>query len=215
MSLMKSFFNNARKPKGLIGKWIIGFMNGYGHELLAEWALKSLNIEDGNSILDVGCGGGGNISRLLKRYPHSVVKGVDYSHISVDMSKKINIEEIAEGRCEITYGNVVNLPYDDCSFDIVTAFETVYYWPQIEVSFKQVLRVLKDNGSFAIVNGADAEGGMVWDNYIDGMHTYTAAELEQHLKASGFAKIEIRRKRQNHYICIVAHKERQGKDNHS
>lgn len=206
MSLMKFFFNNARKPQGLLGKLVMVFMNGFGHKNLAEWALQSLKIEDGYSILDVGCGGGGNISRLLKRYPHSVIKGVDYSHISVDMSKKNNIDEIAEGRCEITYGNVVNLPYDEASFDLVTAFETVYYWPQIEVCFKQVHRVLKEKGTFAIINGADAEGGMVWDSYIDDMHTYSASELEKHLISSGFSSVEIIRNRAIHRLCVIAYK---------
>lgn len=206
MSLMKAFFNNARKPQGLIGKWVMVFMNGHGHKYLAEWAFPFLNIKDGDSILDVGCGGGGNVSRLLAMYPHSMVKGVDYSQTSVDMSKKMNIVEIAKGRCEICIGNVINLPYDDGSFDIVTAFETVYYWPQIEVSFKQVLRVIKENGRFAIINGADAEGGMVWDKYIDDMHTYTASELEQLLISSGFARVEIIRNRAIHRLCVIAYK---------
>ena len=203
---MKSFFNNARKPQGLIGKWVMLFMNGYGHKNLAEWAFPFLNIKDGDSILDVGCGGGGHVSRLLAMYPHSMVKGVDYSQTSTDMSKKMNIDEIAKGRCEICRGNVINLPYDDGSFDIVTAFETVYYWPQIEVSFKQVLRVMKENGRFAIINGADAEGGMVWDKFIDDMHTYTASELEQHLISSGFARVETIRNRESHSLCVIAYK---------
>jgi len=206
MSLMKSFLNNARNPRGLIGKWVIEFMNGYGHQSLAEWALLFLNIQDGDSILDVGCGGGGNISRLLKKFPHSVVNGIDYSHVSVSVSKKKNSDEIASGRCKVSYGNVINLPYDDCSFDMVTAFETVYYWPQIEVCFKQVYRVLKEKGTFAIINGADAEGGMVWDSYIDDMHTYSASELEKHLISSGFSSVEIIRNRAIHRLCVIAYK---------
>ena len=34
-------------------------------------------------ILDCGCGGGANIRRLLKKYPQSIVKDVDYSAVSV------------------------------------------------------------------------------------------------------------------------------------
>ena len=40
---------------------------------------------------------------------------------------------------------VVNLGYD-----LVTAFETIYFWPGLEKSFSEVCRVLKKGGTFAI-----------------------------------------------------------------
>jgi hypothetical protein len=73
-------------------------------------------------------------------------------------------------------------------------------------SFRQVGRVLKHNGKFAVINGADADGGWVWDRYIDGMHTYTSIELEQHLFAAGFSRIEINRRKEHHFISVIASK---------
>lgn len=204
--LSKYFFNNARNPKGLLGMWILEFMNGFSHKELAEWALAFMEIKDGDSVLDIGCGGGGNISRLLKKYPSSVVKGIDCSPISVALSKRHNAKEIDNNRCQISEGNVRSLPYKSSSFNIVTAFETVYYWPEIEKSFKEVLRVLKEDGLFFIINGADAEGGWVWDRYIEDMHTYTPLELETHLISSGFENVEIIRKKDYHFLCVIAFK---------
>ena len=205
-NLSKYLFNNARKPKGLVGMCFLEFANRYGHKDLAEWALPFMDIKNGDSILDIGCGGGGNISRILKKFSNSLVKGIDYSQTSVVLSKMHNFKEIRKGRCQILKGDVKCLPYDADSFSIVTAFETVYYWSEIEKSFKEVLRVLKHDGRLIIVNGADAEGGWVWDNYIEKMHTYTALELEMQLLASGFKNVSIIRKKVNHFLCVIAYK---------
>lgn len=205
-NLSKKFFNNARKPQGLLGKWIMRFMNGHAHQDLADWAFPFFDIDDGDSILDIGCGGGGNVARFLKKFPNSIVKGIDYSPVSVALSREINQDEITKGRCQITEGNVLNLPYESFSMDVVSAFETVYYWPDLVDSFRQVYRVLKPNGKFIVINGADAEGGWIWDKYIDGMHTYTPSELRQYLESSGFKEVKVVRKKDLHFLCVIAYK---------
>ena len=40
-------------------------------------------------VLDCGCGGA-NMKRLLKKCPQGIVKGIDYSPVSVEKSKKVN-----------------------------------------------------------------------------------------------------------------------------
>ena len=39
-------------------------------------------------VLDCGCGGGANIKRLLKKCPRGIVKGIDYSPVSVESRKR-------------------------------------------------------------------------------------------------------------------------------
>jgi len=36
-------------------------------------------------------------------------------------------------------------------FDIVTAVETHYYWPNLATNVKEILRVLKPGGTFALI----------------------------------------------------------------
>ena len=49
-------------------------------------------------------------------------------------------------------GDVRSLPFEDESIDIVTAFETIYFWNDIEECFKEIYRVLKMGGQFLICN---------------------------------------------------------------
>lgn len=57
-----------------------------------------------------------------------MVYGVDFSIESVKLSKEVNRQEIYDGKVKVFEGNVKSLPFDDNTFDIVTAFETVYFW---------------------------------------------------------------------------------------
>ena len=49
-------------------------------------------------------------------------------------------------------GDVKHLPFKDESMAIVTAFETIYFWNDIEACFKEIYRVLNRGGKFLICN---------------------------------------------------------------
>ena len=49
-------------------------------------------------------------------------------------------------------GSVEHMNFTDASFDVVTAFETVYFWPGLPKCFQEVYRVLKPGGIFLICN---------------------------------------------------------------
>ena len=140
-----SFFENTKKPVGLGGKIMVAMMN-LGHSPVARWGLRFLELTPDAKVLDCGCGGGANIKRLLKKCPQGIVKGIDYSPVSVEKSKKINQAAIAEGRCAVLQGSVADMIFADDWFDAVTAFETVYFWPDLPQCFREVYRVLKDDG---------------------------------------------------------------------
>ena len=95
-----SFFENTRKPVGLGGKLMVVMMN-LGHSPVARWGLQFLELAPDAKALDCGCGGGANIKRLLKKCPEGIVKGIDYSPVSVEKSQKVNETAIAEGRCSM------------------------------------------------------------------------------------------------------------------
>ncbi|MDR1469294.1 MAG: class I SAM-dependent methyltransferase [Spirochaetaceae bacterium] len=48
-----------------------------GHSGVSRWGLKHLDIKPGDYILDIGCGGGVNVARMLKRAREGRVCGLD------------------------------------------------------------------------------------------------------------------------------------------
>lgn len=148
--MFKSFFENFRDPKDNFGgKFMLKSMNK-GHEKLARWGRSYLNIDKDYIVLDLGCGGGRNIEYFLTKADK--VYGLDHSETSVKMASEINKKAIDTGRCKILVGDVKTLPLEDQSIDIVTAFETIYFWNDIEECFREIYRVLKNGGQFLICN---------------------------------------------------------------
>ncbi|MDU5100282.1 MAG: class I SAM-dependent methyltransferase [Peptoniphilus grossensis] len=148
--MFKSFFENFRDPKDNFGgRFMLKSMNK-GHEKLAKWGRSYLNIDKDYTVLDLGCGGGRNIEYFLTKADK--VYGLDHSNTSVKMASEINKKAIDTGRCKILVGDVKNLPFEDETIDIVTAFETIYFWNDIEECFREIYRVLKKEGQFLICN---------------------------------------------------------------
>ena len=184
------FFSNMRKPEGKLGNIQLKSMNKE-HTPVSLWGLKHLNISPDDVILDIGCGGGMNINRMAQGAKK--VYGVDYSIESVNLSKEVNEDLIKEGRVEVHEGNVMDLPFGDNSFDIVTAFETVYFWPDIVKSFGEVKRVLKPGGMFLIgceANGTNNLAMKFFDKVID-MTFYEDNDLVGFLKSNDFKEITV------------------------
>ena len=145
---------------------------------------------------------------FLQRAPKGVVQGIDYSSVSVAKSSKVNAKAIAEGRCKVQEASVAKLPFGENTFDLVTAFETIYFWPDIEHCFDEVKRVLKPGGQFVIVNESDGSGPMdaKWESLIEGMHTYKPEEIRLHLSNAGFKTINIRKDEAKHWLMVTAEK---------
>ena len=202
-----SFLQNACRPKGGRGKQILRRMNK-SHARLAQWGFSHVETKEDAQVLDIGCGGGANVAVWLKDWPRAQVTGVDYSEVSVKETIRLNDHFIRLGRCRVLRGDVSNLPFEDESFDYISAFETVYFWPSPEKDFGQVYRVLRKGGKFMICNEADgtSEKQAVQETLIQGMKIYTAEQLTGFLENAGFSKIATDTKKENNWLCIVAEK---------
>ena len=199
MGILKTFFTNCAHPRGMMGRMMLRFMN-FGHAPLTNWGLDLVEFQPGWTMLDVGCGGGASLNRLLKRSDGAQVYGIDISEESVAKARKVNAAML-DKRVFVSQGSAKNLPFDDGKFDLVTAVETIYFWPDLPGCLKEVSRVLKPGGQFAImveVPNTDS----VWTNLVEGMTVYTPEELKNQLSTAGFTSIQVFRKKPS-YAAIL------------
>ena len=198
-NILKSFFSQCARPEGALGRVMLSFMN-YTHAPLTNWGLKLMDVQDGWTMLDVGCGGGFTIRRLLKQSHDAQVYGIDISEESVAKAKKVNAD-VLDQQVFITLGSAEKLPYEDGKFNLVTAVETVYFWPNLPNCLQEVRRVLKQGGKFAImVEVVDSDSK--WTSVVEGMTAYSPEDLKKLLDDAGFTQTEIHRKKPS-YATII------------
>ncbi len=199
-------FQQVRKPSGWLGRLLVQAMN-LGHAAMTAWALQQVAIPSHAAILDIGCGGGETVRSLAVRAPDAKVVGVDYSKASVAVSRATNAREIEAGRVQIELGSVAALPFPDRSFDLVTAIETHYYWPDLPANVREVLRTLKPGGQFVLI-AETYRGGPFRLLYALVMPLLRAAYLsdEEHrelLIQAGFTEVETRHRPRTNWILAT------------
>jgi ubiquinone/menaquinone biosynthesis C-methylase UbiE len=123
----------------------------WSHSAVTDWGLQHVSIGPHDTILDIGCGGGRTIAKLAEQCTAGKVYGVDYSETSVAASCKTNSAAIAHGRVEVRHGSVSQLPFHEGAFDLITAVETHFWWPDLPGDMREVFRVSKPGGKLILI----------------------------------------------------------------
>ena len=206
----KELIVNARKPVGELGHQILDRMNK-SHETMAQWGVSHFDIKEDDLIIDIGCGGGKNLERFAEQITTGKVVGLDYSEVSVEKSIELNQKAIDEGKVEVIQGSVSEMPFEDNTFNIITGFETIYFWPDFINDLKEVNRVLKKDGFVFFCNEAVYREGEM-EKYEDlvellDMKIYSEDVLKESLEKTGFKDFKAYVNDENDWICIIAKKE--------
>lgn len=200
----------CRRPTGWLGRLSLRSMNKR-HSPLTDWGLTHITIPAEGSILDIGCGGGRTLAKLAAATKGEVC-GIDHSADSVAASKKFNARAVSEGRMHIVQGSVSELPYPDNAFDLITAVETHFFWPNLPGDVREVLRVLRPGGTFlviaeiykgaktAVAQIAEKRGALSWMNLL------TPEEHRELLTAAGYADVQVSLEESKGWICCTGRK---------
>ena len=202
---MSNLGDQYRCPTGRRGRLVATMMNR-NHEPLTLWGLTKITIGSDCVILDVGCGGGKTVSRLAQLAPQGRVFGIDYSVDMVKFSKKINKMLIVQNRVEIIEGSVEKMSFKDDFFDLVTAFETCYFWSNFPNALKEIKRVLKPSGKLLLVN--ELIYGATPAKLIEETHVklFPLEKIHNVMQSIGFVDIQVFTKAESPWNAIVGQK---------
>jgi ubiquinone/menaquinone biosynthesis C-methylase UbiE len=182
------------------------------HSKLTDWGLSHISIENERSILDVGCGGGRTVSKLAAIATQGKVYGVDYSDESVAATKRTNAQWIDRGRVEVRHGSVSQLPFPDNAFDLVTAVETHFWWPNLPGDMREIFRVLKPGGTLILIaeiyKGANTTTAKLAEKYASqaGMTLLSVDEHRELFTNAAYLNVEVIEKRDKGWICGIGRK---------
>jgi SAM-dependent methyltransferase len=201
--------NQVRKPSRWFGRLFLWMMN-HSHSGLTDWGLKHVQVEKNFTILDVGCGGGRTIQKLAARAPEGMVYGVDYADGSVAASQAKNAQLIEAGRVEVKQASVSQLPFPADKFDLVTAVETQYYWPDLVKDMQEILRVLKPGGKLIVIAESYKRGAYNWlQRPVMKFLKSSNLDVDDHRRlfsAAGYTEIEIFEERTKGWFCGIGQK---------
>lgn len=110
--------------------------------------IRSLNIEPGAEVLEVGAGTG----LAFQAYPtHCHVTGVDLAAEMLELAQE-KISWNGWRHIEVKEMDALNLKFEDDTFDYTTAFHVVSVVPDAQRLISEAVRVTKPNGTIVIVN---------------------------------------------------------------
>lgn len=208
MNRIQKHYYRARNPKGFWGMRVIKNMNGKRHAALPEWVFENIKPSSDARVLDMGCGGGANVARMIAMCPDGRVTGLDFSSLAIEVATDLNYRAIKDGYCVIAGGNAMQLPLAREVFDMVTVFETIYYWASLDIGLSEAFRVLKHGGTIIVANeldGLSQESNEV-SRAVNILRIYTSDEIESCLDEAGFTDIKSIHDEQRHFICVTARK---------
>lgn len=182
------------------------------HSRVTDWGLSHISIQQKNTILDVGCGGGRTVSKLAAIATQGKVYGVDYSRDCVAVANRTNREWIDMDRVKILEGSVSQLPFSEEMFDLATAVDTHLWWPDLPADMREILRVLKLAGTLIIIaevyRGANTRTARLAEKYfpLSGMKLMTVEEHRELFTNAGYSDVQIIEEPGKGWICGIGRK---------
>lgn len=118
-------------------------------ENLTRKLCESAEIDDGMTVLDVGCGFGGTLAYIQEAYINLELYGLNLDIRQLFRARN-NLLQTADSPYLLVNGNACSLPFPNHSINCVLAVECIFHFPDRASFFQEVFRVLKPGGTLVI-----------------------------------------------------------------
>jgi len=131
----------------------------YGEFIHSERELQLIGDVKGKRVLEIGCGGGQNSIVLAKK--GAIVSGIDFSKNQIAYAKRLAKKD--EVKVHFHVGDMQDLSrFADRTFDLVMTAFSLLYVKNLDKTFAEVHRILKNGGVFVFSEGHPcAEGKLI------------------------------------------------------
>lgn len=124
----------------------------------AKNIILSLELKDGDKVLEIGCGNGYYLSLLNRLGKRINLTGVDNDKPALVDAKKF----IGDNRVRLNFADAAKLPYQTNSFDKIVMSEVIEHVQDEKKCLKEAFRVLKPGGIFALTT-CNIDYPFLWD----------------------------------------------------
>ena len=206
MNFSTFFTEQARKPAGLFGRFVMSIIFDQGNAFLNGFVNELMSVQIDDRIIEIGFGTGKLIYKMAQKIETGLIEGIDFSNTMVSIAQKRNKRNIANGKVTIIEGNFDEIPYEKDKFTKACSINTLYIWPKPEHTVKKIVDILKPQGKL-ILGFEDVEQLKRRRLNKNVFHLYTKDEVQNLLINAGFSNtvsILSREKGKSVFHCVVA-----------
>ena len=138
-------------------------------------ALQLLDLADGDSLIDIGCGHGEALCAADAMVRLSDSAGVDFSEVMLKRARARNRDAVWEARLTLDCADTSALPFPDNSFDKALSVHTIYFWPDPAAHLTEAFRVLRPGGRFVLCYRSTADRRAV-DGFPDTVYRFPSVQ---------------------------------------
>ena len=142
MSINEYIAKQFANPHGIGGRIVMSVMNRQNAQMY-EVTEKLLHPQNGDSILDVGCGNGIMLERIARACACRLI-GTDISEDALEIARR----RIASTNAQLLCCPVECMPIENATVDKALTINTMYFWEDLASAFDEIARVLKPDGIF-------------------------------------------------------------------
>ncbi|MEM9816114.1 MAG: class I SAM-dependent methyltransferase [Cyanobacteria bacterium P01_D01_bin.6] len=175
-------------PSGWGGRLILRLLNRE-NATMNTIALKTLDVQTEQHILEIGFGGGSLIDHLLNTERSLEVTAIDISDTAVAMARNKFKAVIATNRLVVHQAKAEAIPAMDNTFDAIVTVNTLYFWSDVLAVLNECQRCLKPGGKLVVTYTSKAFLEAQQATQF-GFQAYEFSEVEAFLRAVGFDVIE-------------------------
>lgn len=150
MNFANYFSKQARKPKGLFGRFYMSRVFDKGNARLNALVYQTMDMKNHEQALEIGFGTGTQIHSLARNVDTGHVQGIDFSETMAGIARKKNRAHIKQGKVTLTVGNFDTAEYDPNTFDCIFSVNTIYFWKAPEHTLDRVHHFLKPGGRLVL-----------------------------------------------------------------
>jgi ubiquinone/menaquinone biosynthesis C-methylase UbiE len=190
-------------PSSVIGPLVLAPLWNGRNRALNDMALEALSLSAGDTVLEVGFGGGYLLEQLLRRSTSARVAGIDASGAMTAHCRRRFRSDLRAGRLELQRASAGAIPYEAGAFDKVVSVNSLFYWPDVARGIAECWRVTRAGGALVLV--FTSSGSLEGRSFArHGLSLHDGPEMRGMMEGVGFAECGVSKLHDAHrqYWCV-------------
>lgn len=192
-------------PSGFVGRRLLPGLWNRWNAHLHDVAFQALDVQPEDRILEIGYGGGSLLKRIHPLIREGCIVGVDHSLAICQYGNRYLKRAVRSGRLELGQASAEALPFVKGTFNKVYSVNSVFFWKDIPLAFREISRILKRDGSHILVF---TDPDFLKDRlaFREAVAPMTASEIGALLSRTGFELTHLSEHGDRHrsFHCISA-----------